>query len=152
MIQLLECVQDRLPFRNGLARHERLEASEQRSPLLPGRHASLILGRDAVVLLIFGPVTMGGHVGRRHREPALGDEAERAGHDAGSLLVLAAAVSHQDQGASPGGAFWRPQHAGNITEGKELLKDAAGRRLGGEAHSVQAFRDAFAGTPQAKRT
>src|SRR5450755_1389736 len=75
----------------------------------------------------------------RDRETTLGCEAAAPGHDAGGLLVLPAAVSHQDQGTDTGGTIWRPQHAGNLTEGEregeELFGDAAGRRLGGEAHS-----------------
>jgi hypothetical protein len=79
---------------------------------------------------------VGGYIDRRRRETALGHEAACTGHDAGSLLVLAAAVSHQDERTSTGGTFRRPQHARNLAEGKELFADAIRRCLRGEAHSV----------------
>ena len=82
---------------------------------------------------------MAGHIDRRHGETTFGHESACTGHDAGGLLVLPAAVAHQDQGTSPNGAFWRPQHAGYLTEGKELFNDAATRRLGDEAHSVSSL-------------
>jgi hypothetical protein len=67
-------------------------------------------------------------------------------HDARGLLVLSAAVPHHDQGTGHVGTFWSPQHARDVTEEKELFKDAVGRRLRGEAHSAfLAFRDAFCG-------
>jgi hypothetical protein len=132
-------VQDRPPLRDGLARHERLEAGDQRRQFRSGLHASLILGRDPAVVFILRPVAVAGYVRRHHGETTLGHEAVRQGHDAGGLLVLPAAVAHQDQGTSTGGTFRRPQHAGNLTEGKELFADAAGRRLGDEAHSVSSL-------------
>jgi hypothetical protein len=136
---LLDRVQDRLPFGDGLASHERLEAGDQRSQFLSGIDASLVPRRDPVVLLILRPVAMAGHVDRRHREATFGHEAARTGHDAGGLLVLPTAVSHQDQRAGAYGTFRRPQHAGNLTEGKELFAGAAGRRLRDEAHSVSSL-------------
>jgi hypothetical protein len=124
---------------DGPACHECLETSDQRSQLLSGVRASLVLGRDPVVFLIYRPVAVAWHVDRRHRETILVHEPERRSHDAGGLLVLAAAVSHQDKGSRTGGAFWSPQHAGDLTEGRELFGDAAGRRLEGEAHSVSSL-------------
>jgi hypothetical protein len=58
-----------------------LAATVPRRQLLSGIHASLILGRDPVVLLILRAVTMAGHVHRRHREATLGHEAARTSHD-----------------------------------------------------------------------
>ena len=103
--ELPDRVQDRPPFRHGLAGYERLEASDQRSQFLSGLHAGLVLGRDPAVLLILGPIAVAGHVRRHHRETALGHEAAREGHEAGSLLVLPAAVAHHDQGTGAGGTF-----------------------------------------------
>ena len=40
---------------------------------------------------------------RRYCEAALGRETAGSRHDAGGSLVLAAAVTHQDDGAGPGG-------------------------------------------------
>jgi hypothetical protein len=111
---------------------------EYRSHVLAGLHAVPHLADEPVVLLGSRPVAMGGRVDGRHREPALGREAAGTRHDAGRLLVLAAAVSHQDQRAGTGGAVRRPQDAGDLTKGEgkgeELFGDAVGRRLGGEAH------------------
>ena len=101
----MDRVQDRLPFRHGLARHERLEGGDQRSQFLPGGHPRLVAGRDPGVLFVLRPVTVAGHVGRHHRETALGHEAAGEGHEAGSLLVLPAAVAHHDQGTGAGGTF-----------------------------------------------
>jgi len=67
MRKALDRVQDRLPFRHGLARHERLEAGDQRSQFLPGGHPRLVAGRDPGVLLVLRPVAVAGHVGRHHR-------------------------------------------------------------------------------------
>jgi hypothetical protein len=101
------------------------------------------LGDDPGLFLIAGPLAMAGRVDGRHRETALGREAAGTGHDAGGLLVLPAAVSHQDQGANPGRAVRRPQHAGDLaeagSEGEELFGDAVGRRLGSEAHCVSSL-------------
>jgi hypothetical protein len=124
----LDRVQDRPPLRDGLASHERLEASHQRSQFRSGLHASLILRRDPVVVRFRRPVAMAGHVDRCHGETMLGHEAARSRHNGGGLLVLPAAVAHQDQGARAGSTFWRPQDAGNLSEGEDLLADAAGRR------------------------
>jgi len=76
---------------------------------------------------------MAGHVDRRHREPALRHQATGTAQDIGGLFVLAAAVSHQDEGPSTGGAFRRPQHTGHAIEDEDLFAGATGRRLRGEA-------------------
>ena len=58
MVELLDRVQGRSPFRDGLAGHERLEASDQRSQFLSRSHASLVLGRDPAVVFILRPVAV----------------------------------------------------------------------------------------------
>src|SRR5262249_122970 len=107
--------------------------------------AGLVLGRDPAVLLIFRPIAVAGHIRGYHRETALGHEAVREGHKAGSLLVLPSAVAHQDQGTGAGGTFWRPQHAGNLAVDKEPFADTAGRRLSDEAHSVSSLSGCLCG-------
>jgi hypothetical protein len=74
-------------------------------------------------------------IDRDHRETAGLDEVMRVGDEAGGLLVLAPAVSHQDQRTRAVEAFRCPQHAGDLVEGEELFGDAVVRRLGAEAHS-----------------
>ena len=133
MVELLNRGQDRLPFRDGLPGHERVHGGVQRSRILSGGHTGLVLGRDPVELLVRRPLAVVGRVDRGDREPAFGGEAARAGQDAGGLLVLPAAVSHQDQGTSAVVVFRRPQHAGDLAEGEELFGDAVQRRLGDEA-------------------
>jgi len=85
---------------------------------------------------MFWPVTVARRIDRQHGETALGHETARTVHDARGLLVLSAAVPHHDQGADPVGTFRSPQHTRDVAEEKDLFKDAAGRRLSGEAHSV----------------
>jgi hypothetical protein len=51
MTELLDRVEDGLPFRHDLAGNERLEAGNQRGKSLPGGKADLVLGRDPGELL-----------------------------------------------------------------------------------------------------
>jgi hypothetical protein len=137
MTELLDRIEDRPPFRHDLAGNERLEAGDQRGhhlTFLPGVNTGLVLGQDPGELLMVWPVAVARHVNRHHRETALGHEPAGTAHDARFLLMPSAAVTHQDQRTSTDGTFWRPQHAGNLTEGKQLFNDAAGRRLRGEPH------------------
>jgi hypothetical protein len=96
--EFLDRVQDRPPFRHGLAGEECVETGDQRSQFPSGLRAGPHLGDDPVVFLISRPIAMAGRIDGRHRETALGCEAAGTRHDAGGLLVLAAAVSHQDPG------------------------------------------------------
>jgi len=125
-VELLDRRQHRLPFRDGLPGQVTVHGGDQRGRILAGGHAGPHLARDPAEVLGLRPLAVVGHVDCSDRETALGDEAARAGQDAGGLLVLPAAVSHQDQGASPGGAFRRPQHTGYLAEGKQLFNDAIG--------------------------
>jgi hypothetical protein len=58
-----------------------------------------------------------GRIECHYRETALGHEAAGASDDARGLLVLAAAVAHQNQRTGTGGVVRRPQHAGDLTGG-----------------------------------
>jgi hypothetical protein len=131
---LLDCGQDRLPFRDGLPDQERVHGGVQGSRILPGRRTGPVLGRDPVERLVGRSLAVVGHVDRGDREPAVGGEAAGASQDPGCFLVLPAAVSHQDQGTSAVGVFRRPQHAGDLAESEELFGDAVQRCLGDEAH------------------
>src|SRR5262249_60484435 len=85
------------PLPDGLASDERVEAGDQRRHVLAGIHARLVLSCDPVVLLVLRSVAMARHVDRQGSEATLRYEAARPGQDSGRLLVLPAAVSHQDQ-------------------------------------------------------
>lgn len=101
MTELLDRVEDCLPFRHDLADNERLEAGDQRGQSLTGVKPGLVLGRDPGELLMFRPVTVAGRIDRHHGETALGHETARTVHDVRGRLALTAAVPHCDQGAGP---------------------------------------------------
>jgi hypothetical protein len=54
-----------------------------------------------------------------HGEPAFGGEPGRAGGDGGSLIVLTAAVAHQDQGTRAGLVLRRPQDTGDVIDAND---------------------------------
>jgi hypothetical protein len=109
-----------------------MEFGEHRGHLPSGLHAGPQLSDDSVVLLMSWAVAVGGRIHGRHRKTAFGHEAAGTRHDAGSVLVLAATMPHEDQGPGSVGSFRRPQHTGDLAEcaaeGEELFDDALRRR------------------------
>jgi hypothetical protein len=116
VVQFLDRVQGPLPFRDDLVRHERLEGGDERGAVRAAVHAGLVLGGDPRILLVPGPAAVAGTSSAATAKPP-SPEAARMGRDVRGFLVLAAAVTHQDQGTGTLRAVRRPQHAGKLAEG-----------------------------------
>ncbi|MEU4620477.1 hypothetical protein AB0G04_10940 [Actinoplanes sp. NPDC023801] len=130
VLELLDGVHDRLPFGHGVLGGQQLESSEQRCHVGAGIDAGLVLAGDPVQYGMEWPVPVARDVHAHDRGTQAGDEPVSAVQDGGCLLVLAAAVTDDDQRAGAGGAGRGPQDTGNLTEGEKLLADAV-RRAGG---------------------
>jgi hypothetical protein len=98
-----DSVQGGLPVGNGPRRQRGVVAGDQRADGLTGRRPCPDLGCEPLVLLGSGPVAVPGRVDGRHREAAGRHVAARSGHQARGLLVLAATMAKQHQGAAVGG-------------------------------------------------
>jgi hypothetical protein len=68
-----------------------------------------------------GPVAVAGCIDGRRGEAARCDVPMGARQHAWSLLVLATAVSQQDQRTGVGGLDGRPEHTGNVADDEEIL-------------------------------
>lgn len=79
--------------------------------------------REPLVLLGSRPVAVPGRVDGRRREAAGRHVAVGAGHQAPDLLVPAAALGQQHQGAAAGGIGGRPEHTGEVVDGEETFRD-----------------------------
>jgi hypothetical protein len=138
VVELLDRGQHGLPVGDGLPGQQGVDGRGRLGRILTGGHTCPHVARELDELLGFRPVAVVGGVDRGDGETPFGGEPVRAGQNAGGLLVLAAAVSHQDQRAGAGGVLRREQDAGDLAEGEGLFGDAVGRHLRGqaEAHGV----------------